>query len=208
MTLHRWLTLLEDLKVTGAPRSSCVSTDLARLEVELGITFPTAYKEFCEVFGSGELGGFIRIFCPCSVTPAEPISENSLSRWLDLQGSSGLDALKQELSWELGRFNKGTSTADGALLIKLERILNAAFVFGDDPNAQVYLWDLSSFDQTGQMCNIYLIPTDDLKGVTYIGSDFFEFVRDFCLGSKAQEVLPARFKFYEEFTGKRFLRFG
>jgi hypothetical protein len=208
MTLQAWRTLLEELEVTGAPGSSCVSADLAQLEVELGITFPADYKEFCEVFGSGELGGFIRIFCPCSAATSERISENSLSSLVDLQGPSGLDALKQELSWELGRFNKGASTANSARLSKLERILSAAFVFGDDPNAQVYLWDLSSFDQTRQTCDIYLIPTDDLLDATYIGRDFFEFVRDFCLGSKAREVLPSQFKFYEEFTGKTFLRFG
>jgi len=73
---------------------------------------------------------------------------------------------------------------------------------------QKYLWDLGSYDESDQSCDIYLVPTDDLDRTTKLGRDFFEFVNDFCLGSRARKVLPPGFRFYEGFTGKQFLRFS
>jgi hypothetical protein len=57
-----WQSLIGKLSVTGGHASSCAEKDLDELEQELGFKFPSGYKEFCEVFGSGELAGFIRIY--------------------------------------------------------------------------------------------------------------------------------------------------
>ena len=205
MTQDRWQSLVRELKVTGAAESSCSGSDVKRLELELGVVFPVGYKEFCEVFGSGELGGFIRVFCPCCTdVPEDVLNTTTLG---SLQRSLGLEALEQELSWETDRQSKGHPSVDSTKFSLLKRILPEAFAFGDDPNAQIYLWDLTSYNDLDQSCDIYMVPTDNLDGTTLVGRDFFEFVHDFCLGSRAIEVLPSKFRFYEEFTGKTFLRF-
>ena len=206
MTQDRWRSLVRELKVTGAQESSCTGSDLKRLEVELGVIFPVGYKEFCEVFGSGMLGGFVRVFCPC-FPEGLANGRNTSITLRALQRSLGLEALEQELSWEIDRQSKGHTRVDSAKLTLLKRILPEALPFGDDPNAHIYLWDRISYDELDQSCDIYMVPTDDLDGTTLVGRDFFQFVRDFCLGSRASEVLPSKFRFYEEFTGKTFLRF-
>ena len=206
MTQDKWLSLVRELKVTGAKESSCSASEVKRLEVELGVIFPVGYKEYCEVFGAGELGGFIRVFCPCFTDVPEQ-ARNTTFTLGSLQGSGGLEALEQELDWETDRQIKGHSRVDGTRLSLLKRILSQAFAFGDDPNAHIYMWDLTSYNDSDRSCDIYMVPTDDLDGTRLVGRDFFEFVHDFCLGSKASEVLPPRFSFHEEFTGKTFLRF-
>lgn len=206
MTKDRWQSLLRELQVTGATESSCSGRDVKRLELELGVVFPIGYTEFCEVFGSGELGGFIRVFCPCFTNGSEGVLNTTLTL-ASLQQSAGLKALAQELGWETDRQSKGHPSVDSTKFSLLKRMLPEAFAFGDDPNAHIYLWDLSSYNDSDQSCDIYMVPTDDLDGTTLVGRDFFEFVHDFCLGSRASEVLPSKFSFYQEFTGKTFLRF-
>ena len=204
MTTDIWQSLIGELTVTGGHASSCDGRDLGELERELGFKFPRGYKEFCNVFGSGELAGFIRIYCFCFRSGQQGILD--LTRLL--QNQLGLLALKSELRSEMNRLRKGHPGADPEKLTLLQRVLSEAFIFGDDPNAQTYLWDLGSYDESDQSCDIYLVPTDDLDRTTKLGRDFFEFVNDFCLGSRARKVLPPSFRFYEEFTGKHFLRFS
>ena len=83
-----------------------------------------------------------------------------------------------------------------------------AFIFGSNPNGHEILWDLGSYQESDQSCDIYLVPSDELEQTTLVGRDFYEFVSDFCLGSKAEEVLPARINFSREMTGRNFFRFS
>src|SRR5262245_58784856 len=137
-----WLSLIEELDVTGGA-SACAEKDLDQLEHELGFKFPRGYKEFCQVFGSGELAGFIRIYCFCFKSEHQRLL--NLRR---LQDEVGLIALKSELDSEMERRRKGHPGADPEKLTLLQKILPEAFVFGDDPNAQNYLWDLGSYDES------------------------------------------------------------
>ena len=66
----KWETLLASLTVPRRSEVICPEMELERAESELGFKFPTGYKEFCSVFGSGSLGqgdsrGLFRIYCPC-----------------------------------------------------------------------------------------------------------------------------------------------
>jgi len=65
-----------------------------------------------------------------------------------LQDQLGLIALKSELRSEMNRLRKGHPGADPEKLTLLQRVLSEAFIFGDDPNAQKYLWDLVSYDES------------------------------------------------------------
>ena len=193
MTADKWQTLIKETQLIGLENSTCCSEDFERAEREIGVKFPDGYQAFCNVFGSGMFGGFVEIYCPCSLN----IGNFSLP----------VEGLKAELLWERERQAQGAPGTSDVKLDLVETLLSNAFVFGTDPNAHEILWDLGSYQDSDQSCDIYLIPSDDLEQTTLIGRDFYEFVRDFCLGSKAQKVLPPRINFYSELTGRNFYRF-
>src|SRR5215470_16229318 len=98
-----WQSLIGELTVTGSHASTCGGGDLDALEHELGFKFPRGYKEFCEVFGAGELAGFIRIYCFCFRSEQEGVLD--LTKLV--QDELGLMALKSELHSEMERHRKG-----------------------------------------------------------------------------------------------------
>jgi len=203
MSHERWRSLINRVHVVGAKRSVCDAAGIARLESAFGLTLPVGYREFCDVFGSGELSGFIRIFCLC----LDEDSVDNANFLRTTQECLGLDALETELKWEIEHSERGHPAADRAQLLLFKEVLINAFCFGNDPNANIYLWDLKSYSESDQSCDIYLVPSDDLGKTTLLGRDFFEFIQDFCLGSQASKILPPNFSFFEEFVLNTFHRF-
>jgi len=194
--VERWRVLLRSCKVEGTDSSFNTRQDVDLLEGEMGIKLPNAYKEFCEVFGSGLFGGFIAIFCP-----------NSVGSMVDVRNQAGtLGALREQMILEENQggvaWDDETVTKDKAKLV-----LANAFVFGSNPNAHAFLWDLQSYRESEDSCDIYLVPTDDVHSMRLVGTDFYEFIKDFCLGAKANEVLPDNLNFHSELTGNIFFRF-
>ena len=73
----------------------------------------------------------------------------------------------------------------------LINLLNSAFVFGSEPGANSIFWDLKSYDEKDKSCDIYWANSDCFDGNIYkIGRDFYEFITEFCLGTKSYEILP------------------
>jgi hypothetical protein len=196
--MNKWLSLFSSLEVEGKTEFCCNEEDFKSFEAEIGIRLPKGYKEFCTIFGTGTLGGFIRIYCPCKHDSKNDVQEN---QW-------NVTELKDAVAFERDSMERGFSSFGDEKFSMLERLLENAFAFGDNPNAEVFLWDLSSYNESDKSYDIYIVPFDDLRNTTLVGRDFFEFVSEFCLTSKSDEILPPKLRFYEdENVTKSFLRF-
>lgn len=186
--LQEWRALLMTLEVTGEFEQPATmnANELAEAEMRIGISLPTSYKEFCQVFGSGILGNGVKIQCPFPGA-------------LDLPGS--LEGLLDELQL--------FPSKDLEYDKNLEELLNHSLGFGDDDGANMAIWDLRSYSELDESYDIYWIPNDLLDDDTIylIGRDFFEFVRDFCLGTKSAEIFPDSTDFLIEPPPQTFFRY-
>jgi hypothetical protein len=88
--MDKWQALLAELKVTGDSQSCCQEEDIIQLESVTGIILPAGYKEFCLVFGSGVLSGFIDILCPCQIKNRADVRR---IQW-------NIEALREEITYE------------------------------------------------------------------------------------------------------------
>ncbi len=173
--IRKWQLLFDQLEVIE-DLSTKKALDLASLftfEDENKIILPLEYKNFCQVFGCGIFGGFVRIKCP---TP------NLVSHW---------QAIRETLKQDLRQFpaKKSKLKEDE----KIVDFLDNAFVFGDDIGDNLLVWDLRTYRKLDQSYDIYWMNANfvnDDTGIYRIGRDFFEFIRDFCLGTQSYEVLP------------------
>ena len=170
---ERWQSLLNQLEIIETPYGSefWSQDELDAFENEMRIVFPIGYKEFCQVFGTGCFGDFISIFCP------------------NLKFSNiCLEAIKNEIiDFPDPEHEK---MMDRESLIYL---LDSAFVFGREPSANSIFWDLRSYQESDKSYDIYWANSDCFSGNIYkIGRDFYEFVSEFCLGTKSYEILPKR----------------
>ncbi|MGL6338337.1 MAG: hypothetical protein ACRC80_04265, partial [Waterburya sp.] len=53
------------------------------------------------------------------------------------------------------------------------------------------VWDLTSFNKLNSSYDIYWIQIDNFDDEIFkIGSDFFDFINNFCLGKKMNDLLP------------------
>lgn len=171
--LKRWQTLFDQIEII---ETSCGSEfwsyqEFSEFENETGIFLPADYKEFCQVFGTGEFGSFVSIFCP------------------NLRFSNFcLKAIKEQL-FELPDSHYGR-VIDRETLASL---FNSAFVFGSEPSSISIFWGLRSYKEADKSYDIYWASSDGFKGDIYkLGRDFYEFVSEFCLGTKSYEILPEK----------------
>lgn len=168
---ERWQSLLDQLEIIEIPNCSefWSQDELDAFEKETGIIFPVGYKEFCQVFGTGYFGEFITIYCP------------------HLKFSNAcLGAIKDEIiNFPDPEHEK---MMDRESLLDL---LDSAFIFGSEPSAISIFWDLRSYNKLDKSYDIYWVNSDCFSGKIYkLGRDFYEFVCDFCLGTKSYEILP------------------
>lgn len=185
--MDKWKQLLAQLEVTGGESSYCQEEDFIAFESETNIRFPVGYKEFCQVFGSGALGGYTVVYCPCNIQTRADIREKSFL----------LAALREELSYEKLMPEQSIPGLSQDKIELLEKILTNAFAFGSNSNAQTFLWDLNTYSETDQSCDIYMISSDYLNDTNLVGRDFYEFIKDFCLTAKSDEILPPKKRFYK-----------
>jgi hypothetical protein len=64
--LEKWQFLLNQLEIIQTPYGEEFWSleQLNQFEAENNIIFPTGYKEFCQIFGTGVFGDSVSIFCP------------------------------------------------------------------------------------------------------------------------------------------------
>lgn len=164
--MQRWQALFEQVEVIdrGTPQN-CTEADLLIFEAQTGIVLPAGYKEFCQVFGSGIFGNYMQVDSP----------DLNFSR-------ENIGYLKEELRFQ--------AEWDESIDIEsIESLLNSAFIFGNNAHSDMLLWDLRTFSESDKSYDIYLAPFSG-PAVHLVGRDFAEFIRDFCLGMKAFDLLP------------------
>jgi SMI1 / KNR4 family (SUKH-1) len=171
MSATQWRELLSALHVTEEEETEMFSDeDLSNFELEFNVKLPSGYKHFCQIFGTGCVGSFLRIYCP---------SRNLVGSQEVLMGMA--EQLREYPSTDIKRDQNYIE------------LLNSSLRFGDDFGSAILLWDLRTFSELDNSYDIYYAawesPEDD--DPILIGRDFFEFIQSFCLGKKAYESLPS-----------------
>ena len=70
--------MFENVKVVGGPLALSPAAEVDGAEAQLGIRFPTGYREYVTRFGEGVLGGsYLRIYPPRRILTGE----NNLADW-------------------------------------------------------------------------------------------------------------------------------
>ncbi|MGL6341956.1 MAG: SMI1/KNR4 family protein [Waterburya sp.] len=168
--MQKWLNLLQSITLTNAfsERVIISQSQLSNFEAETGIILPAEYKNYYQVFGSGMFGELVTI--------------HYLSPSL-VEVSKNLIALvKQQI--------KKYPSKDKSSERKLVSWLNHILIFASDERGNVAAWDLTSFNESNSSYDIYWIQIDDFDDEIYkIGSDFFDFINNFCLGKKINYLL-------------------
>jgi hypothetical protein len=142
--------------------------EIETFETQLGIVLPSDYKSFCNFFGTGGFTSDLRIYCP---------------PYLELSNIA-LTAIKNEINM----FPHGQSRFMDVDDIK--KLLDSALLFGDTSCADIFFWDLKTYNALDCSYDIYWADGDVFDGyIQKIGRDFFEFVRDFCIGDKFSEII-------------------
>ena len=171
--IEKWQSLLNQLEIIETPYGSefWSQDELDAFENEMHIIFPIGYKEFCQVFGTGCFGDFISISCP------------------NLKFSNiCLEAIKSDII--------GFPDPEQEKMMDRESLLSlldSAFVFASESCGISIFWDLRSYNELDKSYDIYWANSDCFSGNIYkLGRDFYEFVSEFCLGTKSYEILPER----------------
>jgi hypothetical protein len=170
--MQKWLDLLEDITLENkySERVLISQLELSNFESETGIILPSEYKNYCQVFGSGRFGDPIRIHY------LRPSSVGLSKRLIDL-------VVKPQI--------KEYPSKDKLIDRKLLHWLDYILIFASDDRGNIAAWDLKSFNQTDNSYDIYWIQIEYFDDEIYkIGSDFYDFINDFCLGKKSFDFLP------------------
>lgn len=185
--LEKWQALIAQLEVHESSNNQeiWIPEDFQAFEAETGIILPDSYRGFCQVFGTGLLGDYMRIYCPNTYLSNVTIEaiKNEISQFLDPMYSKVMDVRS------------------------ISKLLDSAFVFGDNASADVVFWDLRTYRESDKSYDIYLANSDCFDGeIHQVGREFYEFICDFCLGMKSYEVLPESMRPLPEALTRTFTR--
>lgn len=86
-----WQKLLERIEIQKESLTLATETELLEFEKRTGITLPVGYKEYCQVFGQGQIGnGVIEIHNPyrrdidiCFGLSSQTVFPLQLQKYLD-----------------------------------------------------------------------------------------------------------------------------
>lgn len=170
---QQWHNLLGQLDVLEYGREILSSNKIIEFENSTKILLPQSYKEFCEVFGTGLFGNFVGI-----VSPSLDFFEYGKTIIFRINEEVEMFPSKDR-EWDRG----------------VKSILDSAFIFGGNSVWEyIAFWDLRTYQKSDRSYDIYWMSTSfsgsEDDETFYIGRDFFEFVVDFCLGTKVFEILP------------------
>jgi SMI1 / KNR4 family (SUKH-1) len=171
MSISRWKDLFDSLEMCPSPHGENIwsAEMLSKFESDSGVLLPTEYKEYCQVFGAGIFGSYMRIRYPND----------------EILGIS-LSNMKEDLAYE-----KEVGLWEGRDSEAIERKLNFAYPFADNSWGNIAFWDLETYSATDESYDIYL--GCGLK-FYFICRDFYEFITEFCLGTKSFSILPDDFQ--------------
>lgn len=148
-------------------------SQLKDFESQTGLILPQGYREFCQVFGAGGfgLGGFFIDHPDIDEIEAQLGSNQCI-----------LEACKGTLEAYKGNYYSSRSN-------QIDELLDNAYLFGGGSGLVAFVFDLRTYNEQDSSYDIYGINCDS-DFVCYLGRDFFEFVRDICIGERAQAEVP------------------
>ncbi|MGB8689037.1 MAG: SMI1/KNR4 family protein [Microcoleus sp.] len=146
--------------------STLTEDQLQKFESEVGFILPQGYREFCQVFGAGRFGwdGFF-VNCP-DVD--------------DIEGHLG----ENESLLESCKYNDISEWSS-----EIKELLNNAYLFGGGGGLVAFIFDLRTYREEDRSCDIYGVDSSN-NFICHLGRDFFEFIRDICIGDRAKEEVP------------------
>ena len=188
--LNKWNLLLEQTEIkyesydgnyqlTGNAKTS-TTEDLTKFEKTNRIILPQEYKEFCQVFGDGEFGYTqFAINIPGQQEGEEIayVRQTMIETYQDIKESV-----------VSGSFRYGISTDARS---KIEN----SYRFGTGQGYINFVFDLTSYSEIDLSYDIYAFKCDSHPSHIFLGRDFFEFIKDFCLGERAELEFPDFFVF-------------
>ena len=139
-------------------------SQLEDFELQTGLTLPQGYQEFCQVFGAGKFG-FAHGF------------------FID---SPDIDNIEAELGSSQCILESCGSSEWSS---EVKELLENAYLFGGGDGLVAFIFDLRTYREEDRSYDIYGINCYD-NLTFYLGRDFFEFVRDICIGERAQAEFP------------------
>jgi SMI1 / KNR4 family (SUKH-1) len=190
LDIYKWLNLrtqhIEVVMGDYANRMELATlAEIKDFENHTHITLPREYKEFCLVFGHG-IFGITHFDIEC------------LPRYrvLGIQDRWSVAGRLEFNQTEILNFKRGcewTST--------IEKTFESALVFGEgDYKDKCFLFDLNSYSEEDLSCDIYGLFCSGVSGgsishehtgVSYfLGRSFFDFVKNICIGDRAQLECP------------------
>lgn len=170
--VKKWQEILAKLDVIEGELDLCDEECFSVFEAENGFLLPSAYREFCQILGSGVVGDYVRIYCPN--TKYSDKKKEFIREQIEFQESE-LKSLSLQIRFED--------------LEIFKEMINSAFIFGDTIFGQYFLWDMRTYSVLDNSCDIYFVELDTFY--TYkVGRNFFEFICEFCFGNRFLELLP------------------
>ncbi len=165
-SIEKWLLLLNQVEVFLHDTSGlCIlnQTQIENFESEAGLILPEEYKNFCQIFGSGEFG--FNLF-NINIPDCEDVEGRLASDKMIL-----IDYCKNNCS----------------LSDEVIELLDNAYLFGARHNFISFFFDLRSYNEQDKSCDIHAIECSSGFTICF-GRDFFKFIRDHCVGEKAKEI--------------------
>jgi hypothetical protein len=160
-------------KLTGAVRTS-TSEDLARFEAESEILLPHGYKEFCQVFGDGEFG-----YTQFAVNIPGQKEDQDIITVRTLMIETYCDTKELDPSGNIKYISQNA----------LSRIENS-YRFGTGQGYLHFIFDLTSYSETNLSYDIYAVKCDSNPSITFLGRDFFYFIKNYCLSNRLELSFP------------------
>jgi hypothetical protein len=182
--LSEWNQLLEQIKIDGSVWTCSSESDLRNFETRTGIVLPTAYKEFCQVFGSGEFDLLFIYAIAADDPPMEIHTEDNLECLMMQDPFDYDEALRRNLE-------------------RLKALVSHSLLFGANGDGSIFFWDLETYSSDDESYDIYVASFDDYSDYK-IGRSFFNFVRDICLGDEEYSSLPENFRPQSKYFPKTF----
>lgn len=173
--IQKWRELLNAVEIITEAKPMSES-EIQAFEENIKFKLPIGYKEYLLFFGPGVFGeNFIDI-------PFSDIESSEMNIGFFRDDNRDFEShLESQDSIDLDLWHKKCK--------EFNSLLDRAYVFGSSCKQESYVWDLSTYGELDQSYNIYLISLGS-PDIYLVGRDFYEFIRDYCLGNKVFELLP------------------